>query len=177
MPAQTTYTPIATGVITVSNTNQITFTTIPQNFTDLLLVCSFRSTAAVTIDNLFLFTSNVTLGNFSSTFLSGDGASATSTRIVNDFYGSQCGFIPGGNATAGVFGSSVTNIMNYSNTLVNRNALTRSVSDLNGSGRTTVAASLLRGTGAITQITAFNYGNAGNLAVGSTATLYGIAAA
>jgi hypothetical protein len=69
------------------------------------------------------------------------------------------------------------NIMNYSNTSVFRTALVRSSSDVNGAGRTTLAVSLLRGTGAITQITAFHYGNGGNLAVGSTATLYGIAAA
>ena len=165
--------PIAYGVGN-GTSNGITFTNIPQTYQDLMIVVNYRSTAAVTLDLLYLYANNVTNGNYSSTLLNGDGSSATSTRLTSDYYGSQCGSTPGASATSGIFGSAIIHILNYTNSSQYKTAITRSASDLNGSGKTQLAVSLLRGTGAITSVSPFVYGNSGNIATGSTVTLYGI---
>lgn len=168
-----TYTPIATG-ITTGSSNGVTFTSIPQTYTDLLIVVNYRSAYSGAYDNLLLNANNTANGNYSSTLLIGNGSSASSTRYTGDYYGSTCGFVPAASTTSGTFGSTIIQIMNYTNTTTFKTAITRS----NTVGTNTVAAvSLLRGTGAITELTPFVYGNSSNLVSGSTATLYGIKSA
>lgn len=168
-----TYTPIATGTSSGSS-NGITFTSIPQTYTDLLIVINYRSQYSGASDNLLLNANNTANGNYSSTLLIGNGSSASSTRFTSDYYGSTCGYVPAASTASGTFGTTIIQVMNYTNTTTYKTAITRS----NTVGTNTVAAvSLLRGTGAITELTPFVYGNAANLVSGSTATLYGIKAA
>lgn len=160
----------------VSNgsSNGITFTNIPQTYQDLMIVVQYRSQVSAATDGLYLYADNVTNGNYSSTWLTGNGTTASSSRIQNDFYGSSVGLVPGANATSGIFAVATTHILNYRNTSTFKTAITRVAADANGSGTTYLTASLLRGTGAITSTGLFVYGGASNLTSGSTATLYGI---
>lgn len=168
-----TYTPIATG-ITTGSSNSIVFTSIPQTYTDLLLVVNYRSQYASAYDNLYLYADNTANGNYSSTWITGNGSSATSSRSTNDQYGSFVGYCPAASSASGTFGSTIIHIQNYTNTNTFKTAIVRTNT---ADSFTTAAVALLRGTGAITSTGAFNYGNASNLVAGSTATLYGIKAA
>lgn len=168
-----TYTPIATG-ITTGSSNGIAFNSIPQTYTDLVLVINYRSQYSGASDNLYLNADNTSNGNYSSTLLVGNGSAATSSRYANDFYGAFLGYIPGATTASGTFGSTIIHIQNYTNTTTFKTTIART----NTAGSfVTTAVGLLRGTGAITSLTPFCYGNAANLVSGSTATLYGIKAA
>lgn len=168
--------PIASGVITTQGTNQIQFANIPQIYQHLMIITNFRSTAVASTEKLYIYTSNTSVGNFSSTILSATSSSISSTRVTNDYYGSECGLTPAASSPAGVFGSSETHILNYVDTSNHRSAITKSSCNIDGPSTSQIVASLCRGTGAINYITMFVYGNSGNLAPGSNATLYGIKA-
>jgi hypothetical protein len=168
-----TYTPIATGTSSGSS-NGITFSSIPQTYTDLILVVNYRSQAAASTDGLYLNADNTSLGNFSSTILIGNGSSASSARYTSDYYGSFCGYVPAASTASGTFGTAIVHIMNYTNTTTFKTAITRTGT---AGSYTTAAVSLLRGTGAITSVSPFVYGGGSNLVSGSTATLYGVKSA
>ena len=139
--------------------------TIPQTYTDLVLVVSGKSSG---IYNWGLRFNGDTGANYSRTLLYGNGSSAasnrqTSTNIVNP------GFLtPEGSRTT-------IQIMDYSNTTTNKSFLTRggdfsdSVSLGVGMWRPSNLA-----TGNITSITLFSDGGS-YISAGSTFTLYGIA--
>lgn len=166
MPLPSTMTPIATNTLT-SNTTNIIFNNIPQTYTDLLLVCSFKNTGSV--DMLLRFNSNST-NNYSYTSLYGTGSSAGSMRgsnttvIVAD---------PGALGFGTEWSNGVINIMNYASSSVFKTALCRF------NGPTVVTGEnvgVWRNTNAITYIDFFS-SSANSIATGSTFTLYGIKAA
>lgn len=180
MPAQTTYTPIATFTTVNTSVNDYSFTNIPSTYTDLVLVASLRGVASQASQQLGLFLGD-TSGFFqasqnSNTNLYSDGSSALSSRTSNASGNFVPGGIPGGTSTSGVFGSYVFHIMNYSNTTTFKTVISRTSKDLNGSGITSMQTATIRSTNAITGCGLATYGD-GNFAVGSTLTLYGIAAA
>lgn len=164
MAAGATYEPIATTTLG-SAAASVTFSSIPQGYTDLVLVNNAKSAtngAALTIQ----FNSD-TSTNYSSTFMYGDGSSTTSARVSNSsagVYGGRCGT---------EFSSGITHIQNYSNTTTYKSIVSR------GSDATSAViayASLWRNTSAITSMTIKNESNV-NFSSGSTFTLYGITAA
>jgi hypothetical protein len=109
--------------------------------------------------------------NYSSTSMYGNGTNALSYRDTNST-GIQVGWYPypsGGSTQA----NAIINVMNYSNSTTYKSNLARA----NTSATQGVAArvGLWRNTNPITSITL--YMSAGNIAVGSTFTVYGIAAA
>jgi hypothetical protein len=106
--------------------------------------------------------------NYSYTYLSGDGSSATSGR-----YATQ-NFIPINwiSPSTTITTATLTNINNYSNTTTYKTVLTRSN---NANTGTDAIVSLWRNTAAITTILLFS--SSGNILSGSTFTLYGIKAA
>jgi len=168
-----TYEPIA-SYTSNGTSNGVTFSSIPQTYTDLILVVNYRSQVVSATDGLYLYANNTANGDYSSTLLIGNGSSVSSTRYTSDYYGSNCGYVPGASTASGTFGSAIIHIQNYTNTTTFKTAITRS----NTTGSfVTAAVSLLRGTGAITSVSPFVYGSASNLVSGSNATLYGIKAA
>jgi hypothetical protein len=174
MAAQSTYTPIATYTL-ASPTDPITFSSIPQTYTDLVVITYGRGTVASTLESLVCYPNGITgTTNASDTLLIGDGSSATSTRYTSVSYNTW-GNIPSASATSGIFGSVETHILNYANTTTYKTFLTRSAADLNGSGRTVLSVSLWRSTSAITSLAI--YAAAANFATGTQMTLYGITAA
>jgi hypothetical protein len=151
------------------------FYNIPANYQDLMLVISGRTTAtgsAFGTLNISYNNTSFSSSTMSGTILSGNGSSATSSRFIN--YGSaDAGYVPNSTATSGVFSSTTLHILNYANTTTNKTILSRSSSDLNGSGITSLIANLWPFTSAINSIQIFA---PGNYATGSTFTLYGIRA-
>jgi hypothetical protein len=165
MAAGKTYTPIATQTLS-NNTSTITFSSISQAYTDLIIVV--KSGATVATANGFIRFNSDSTSSYSQTTLRGNGSAAASDRITGateialDYYG---------------FSTDLTNnviiqIQNYSNSTTYKTTLHR----IDTANYGTVArVGLWRNTNAITSISFISSAYA--FIVGSTFTLYGIAAA
>lgn len=157
-----TYEAIATTTLS-SATSTVTFSSIPQTYTDLRVV--FTGTANATSAFGLRYNSD-TGANYSYTALYGTGAAVASIR------GSSTTDPANGNIWTTQ--SNVTaDIMNYSNSTTYKTAISRAD---NAANRTAAWVSLWRSTAAITnlQITTTS---ANTYSIGSTFTLYGIKAA
>ena len=162
-----TYTPIATQTLG-SATSTITFSSIPQGYTDLVIVSSIAFNNS---DSLSFRFNGDTSSLYSYTILSGNGSSALSLRGLNQSKGlADYNGFPG--STVGDY-NSILQIMNYSNSTTFKTAISRGNRASTG---TDAIVSLYRSTSPITSIT-FGMGSAQtqNFAVGSTISLYGIA--
>jgi hypothetical protein len=156
-----TYTELDTK--SLSSISSITFTSIPQTYTDLVLVIKGVS-AANQPANFRVGNGSVDTGsNYSRTGLSGNGSSATSYRGSSEVY-----FYTDNASDANGGAVSTTYFMNYSNTTTNKTFLNR-----NGATSNNVRAivGLWRSTVAINTISA----DFGATLTGGTASLYGIA--
>jgi hypothetical protein len=165
--------PIATLTVTTSS-SQLTFSVIPQTFTHLQARIFGRdATSAATFNPSF-----VQINGFGSTYpnyhaMGGNGSttfvsSAASVLIPLPNLASAT-------AAANVVGSSIVDILDYSNT--NKNKTVRAIGgvDLNGSGEVSITSGFLNSTSAITSLT---FGGAFNspfaFANGTRVDLYGI---
>lgn len=164
MPA--TYEPINTQTLGTAVAS-VTFSSIPQTYTDLVLVFA-GSSASLSTDSIDIQFNGDTATNYSYTILSGTGSVASSGR------GTSTAFIAGALITSTEITNSTWNIFNYTNTTNSKTVLVRG----NIAGALVRAAvGLWRKTPeAITSITLKN-DTAQNFAVGCTFTLYGIKAA
>jgi hypothetical protein len=144
----------------------IEFTSIPQDGTDLVVLISGRSTAAVTGDDL-LISLNGSTANFTNRNLQGNGAAASSNtqaRVV--------GIPPGTNATSNTFGSFAIYLPNYTSS-TNKSISSDSAHENNATtAYQTISALLWSNTAAITSLAVST--SSGNLAIGSIASLYKI---
>jgi hypothetical protein len=145
--------------------SSITFSSIPQTFTDLILINNSLS-ASDNAANTIQFNSDGG-SNYSTTYMYGAGSSSASGRIPNSarIYTAR---------TFTEYSPGITHIMNYSNTTTYKSVLSRG----NSPGTTLVIsyAGLWRSTAAITSINITGE-NGLNYSVGSTFSLYGIKAA
>ena len=166
MAAGSTYTPIATQTLG-SAAASVTFSSISGAYTDLVLVANGTSTSG---NNSNLQFNSDTATNYSATALSGDGASATSYRNS-----SQTSMLIDYNGNFSTTNTTILiSILNYSNATTYKTVLSRAN---RAAGGTDALVGLWRSTSAITTVK-MSIGGGGNAyAVGSTFTLYGIAAA
>ena len=163
-----TYSAIQT--ITLSTTaTSVTFSNIPQNYTDLKIAFSARTdTASATQVNLNLAFNGLT-SSFSGKLLYGDGASAGSGSRSDNL---NIALVPASTATSNTFGNSEIYIPNYTSG-TNKSYSVESVSETNGTNAyAQVFAGLWSSSSNITQVTIAP--NSGNFIVGSTCTIYGI---
>jgi hypothetical protein len=164
--ATNTYVALDTRTL-LSNSASVEFTSIPQGYTDLILVCNAKNQGGANY-NLYAQVGNGsydTGSNYSDTYLGGQGSSAFSGR---DTSVSQMRLALFGNSN---FTPSIIHFQNYSNTTTNKTVISRG-SDAGGNVMAIV--NLWRSTSAINQIKVFAELSA-NLSAGSTFTLYGIA--
>ena len=158
------------GSYTVSgtSTNTITFTSLPSNYTDLILISNYQHSTDGAAYIQFGYGSTPTWdtgSNYSRTSLYGDGSSAYSERASNQNYIRICQ--TGANSLI----NSVTQIQNFSNSTTYKTILNR----WNRPDSYVFAdAGLWRSSNAITGIT-ISHSAAGYFTAGSTFTLYGIA--
>lgn len=168
MPTRT-YTPIESRTLT-STTSSVTFTSIPQTYTDLVLVGDFSMASpsgTVYIVGRVGNGSIDTGSNYSSTVLFAVSSNASSYRTSNVAYMQYDTYITGSNRAM-----LTANFQNYSNTTTRKISIGRTSS---AAVNTSVIANLWRSTAAINQINLYDYtGN--SFAAGSTFTLYGIRA-
>lgn len=163
MPAGKTYVKIASQTLG-SAVSSVTFSNIPQNYTDLFLATSVKWTGSG--DSSFGIRFNSDSGsNYSITRLYGNSSGAGTDRSSNATSSR------GGQLDATNFSANFAHIMNYSNSTTYKTLMWRS----NISASTVfTGASLWRSTSAITSIDLGYFDAAGNWASGTTFTLYGI---
>jgi hypothetical protein len=167
--ATNTYVALETQTLT-STAASVTFSSISQAYTDLVLVAQNRMNGSQA--NLLIRVGNGSIdtgSNYSETYLSGNGTSASSGRDSNATY------IFFTNAsypqtTDSSKNFSIHNFQNYSNTTTNKTVLSRSSNAAIG---TDAVVGLWRSTSAINTIRIFPSNN--SFEIGSTFTLYGIA--
>lgn len=166
MPTNPNMVAIQTVTVGSGGAATISFTSIPQTYTDLKIVLSGRTTQASLADSVY-FSFNSSTANFSSRILYGDGGSASSFTQAR-YAGSQ----PGSTATASTFANIELYIPNYTSSN-NKSYSVDAVTENNGTtAYAYLAAGLWSDTSAITSITLTP--NAGSFVQYSTATLYGV---
>jgi hypothetical protein len=165
----TTYEPISTTTLgTAAST--LTLSSIPGTYTDLILVASVQASTAGQGLTMQFNGDGGTGSLYSNTGLRANGSTVVSFRQTtnSNVLLSNIAEPP----TSGAFGLYIANFLNYSNASVFKTILVRSNS---GAFATETFVDLWRNTNAITSILISISG--GNIAVGSTFTLYGIKAA
>lgn len=168
MAAGSTYTPIATNTLS-SATSSITFSSIPSTYTDLVLVTNLLQ--ASTPQRWLSYRLNGDTGtNYSYTNLQGNGSSTTSYKESSQ----TRGIILFNTPSTTAWGNSITSFNNYSNTTTYKTSISKGGNTAN-SAETTIT--LWRSTAAINTILLTLEGSGQNFEVGSSFTLYGIAAA
>lgn len=162
-----TYEPIQTQTVGTAVAT-VTFTSIPQTYTDLVFIVSAASSV---VQDPICRVNGDTGSNYSYTTLTGNGGSASSARATNQ--GAMALNYFGSDSTTLGENTRIINFLNYSNTTTYKTMLAKG-----GRGNTDGLASmcnLWRNTAAITSVTF--YTGSGTYSVGSTFTLYGIKAA
>jgi hypothetical protein len=168
MAAGPTYEPISTQTLS-SNQSSVTFSSIPQTYTDLVLVMWTKPYTS-SEGSIKLNWNSDTGSNYSNTYLTGEGSSAIGARNSN---GTSIGVSYGNSLNNPRQPIYIVNIMNYSNTTTYKTSLTRtSANDV----YVDAWVGLWRNTSAITSIT-INVTYIFDIGAGSTFTLYGIKAA
>jgi hypothetical protein len=162
-----TYDPIATQTLG-SSAATVTFSSIPQTYTDLVVVLNATSS---TTANSYVRLNGDSGTNYSWTAFYGDGAAVgadkannTANGVLMDYYGYP---------TATVRNAVVMQFSNYSNTTANKTILSRANQASSG---VDAIISMWRNTAAITSLT-FRFTGSQTWSTGSTFTLYGIKAA
>lgn len=164
MAAGATYEPIATTTTTTA-TNTITFSNIPQTYTDLILIVNAIRDTGSSDDHLVRFNSD-SGSNYSRTYLYGDGTNYSGGQETNQ---TSARLIYLNSSVRGV---PQLHIMNYSNSVKYKTVLQRqNLPDT----VTAINCASWRSNNAITSITITTPAN--NFAANSYFTLYGIAAA
>lgn len=158
-----TYEPIQT--YTLGSNTTVTFSSIPQTYTDLVLVTEATGTTNGALDVRFNGDSGT---NYSRTGIYGDGATSGSFRNTNLAYG----LISAGAGSTRTI--AISHFMNYSNSTTFKTYLMLGGDATNGPG---FAVYLWRSTAAITSIALTGDPIGSNIGSSSTLTLYGIKAA
>jgi len=153
-----------------SSQSSITFSSIPADYDDLLVLISARNTAGNNFNNMRV-TFNGSSTGYSERLLSGDGSSASSSSSSTTYLEFQ---YANGISTANTFSSTSMYISNYTasqaksistDTVTENNATTA----LQG-----IVAGLWNNTATITSITVDGQANSGSFVTGCTFSLYGI---
>jgi hypothetical protein len=166
--AAPTYVKIASQTL-ASAAASVTFSNIPQGYTDLVLNAEFSLN--VSNSSLFVRLNGDTGSNYSHTRISGTGSVASSGRGSNS---DQARITADTTAQSASTRQVVTlNFMNYSNTTTNKTFLSR----YSSTGGTEAYVDLYRSTAAVTSVQVKGFDGTAIIESGSTFTIYGIKAA
>jgi hypothetical protein len=168
--------PIATVTVGSGGASSIEFASIPQSYEHLQIRGLGRSTIADTNDFAIIKFNSDSGANYTYHYLRGDGtsASAQGSGYGTSDYLRSAGFISGANATAQVFGVTIIDILDYTNTNKLKTIRTLTGKDSNSGnadGRVYLWSMLWGSTSAITTVTLTTQAN---FAQYSTFALYGI---
>jgi hypothetical protein len=168
----TTNTYVALDKVTVGTaTPSITFSSIPQTYTDLVIVSNSTPTTSGGVDLYLTVNGDTTSGLYSKTHIAGYGSSAGSTRFSGDNRIPTFWQVGPDNTQPFTVNYSINN---YTNTSVFKTVLARAGAFQSSASEVNAFIGLWRNTNAITSVTLTV--SSGNFAVGSTFELYGILA-
>jgi hypothetical protein len=167
-----TYTLLETITVGAAGASSVTFNSIPQTgYTDLVIKASVRNSAGT---QLMTIAYNGSTSNFSSRWLIGDGATASSSNSSTTF-SNLIAWIDGSADTANTFSNTEITIPNYTSANF-KSASADSVMENNSTtAYQSMIANLWSSTAAISSVTLNCYGG-GNIAQYSTFSLYGVSA-
>jgi hypothetical protein len=170
MAAKTgTYTLIASTTGS-GNPSSITFSSIPQTYTDLVLVTQVRSTGSSFSQTRIRYNGD-SGSNYSGTVVLGNGTAASSYRETNATE-MLVAYDALSSSTAGYFSPTILNIMDYANTTTYKTLLARSS---NAVGNAMADVFMWRNTAAVTSISVITATH--TFDTGCIFKLYGIEAA
>ena len=163
-----TYTLIASNTVGSGGVASVTFSSIPQTFTDLVLLASTRSNIAE--DGFSVRINNDSATNYTVRQINGNGSTVASSSYTQGAVGG--GRQPESGYTANTFGNNQFYFPNYTSS----NQKSVSIDGVNENNATTVrtqlSASLYPQTAAINRLDAFP--GSGSFVQYSTFYLYGI---
>ena len=162
---------IARTTVTGSNAANISFTSIPATYTDLVVYLSLRQTAD-TNDTMIRFNGVTT--SYSQRTLLGNGSSASSNTGTSATFIRLYGGSNPTSYTANTFSNAMVYIPNYTSA-VNKSVSVDSVTENNATAAIQgLVAGLWSNTAAITSIEFDFYDSASDFLIGSSASLYGV---
>ena len=167
--------PIYTQTVGAGGAATVTFNNIPQTFTDLQVVISSRTTAAVTATDVFAFFNNDTGGAnvYSGTRLIGSGSSASSDRQTG-INAMRWGTTVGTSSTSNTFSSTAVYVANYT-TSTFKQVIVDAVDENNATATNSFLSAMLYFPSSPTGITKILLGPlSGSFAQHTTVTVYGI---
>ena len=164
---------IATVTVGSGGASEAVFASIPSTYQHLQIRWTARGTRSATSESLAIQFNDATTNYYQVHQLYGDGAAAGvySNGVATNIL---VGDPTAATATASVFGSGVTDIVDYASTSKNKTVRTFGGFDRNGAGTLSINSGAWFNTAAITKIRFF--GINANLAQYSTFALYGIKA-
>jgi hypothetical protein len=169
------YDSIATTTVSTS-VSSVTFSSIPSTYTHLQLRCFGRSTFASTASNVQMrLNSDTSSASYAFHSLNGNGATAGAEGYGSGTLGAITPVtrVAGANATSGIFGTGIVDILDYTNTNKYKTVRVLTGADLNGSGLIYLVSGLWINTSAISTIT-LTLQDSSNFAQYSSFALYGI---
>jgi len=168
-----TYTPISSVTLS-SAQSSVTFSGIPQTYTDLIVVLNgYLADSNGSVPRFRFNLDSAT--NYSQTMLTGTGTTAKSSRGTNTTLGWIGSNDIGWSTTAAERSINVLQVMDYSNLTTNKTTMIRTNQTLGTYPGTELSVNLWRSTAAVTSITIYAGGATTELfAASSTFSLYGI---
>lgn len=168
-----TYQLIASSVLTTT-TASVTFSSIPQTYSDLVVRMIARTNTADTNVNVYLRVNNDSTTNYSSTSMSFYGSSQNYNQNINRSQLDNGPWASGANLDANGFASNTVYIANYTNSLDKQISVFGGLFNQSTSQAWAIDESgLYRGTSPITSIQLPPY--SGSYVAGSSFYLYGLA--
>ena len=160
--------PIQTYTL-ASATSSVTFSNIPQNYTDLKLVVSARNTSNSNNTVQLFLNSDTTASNYTIRRIYADGTTLDGAT----FNAPYVFYVPTPSSTASTFSNTEINISNYTSSVAKSFSAEGTAETNASTGHTLIIlAGRWTGTSAVTSISLTAY--AGTFDVASTFTLYGI---
>lgn len=157
------------GHTELGSAGTITFSSIPNTYTDLLIMVSVRGNSAPFLGMGF----NGSTSNFSNRKLEGDGSGAYGASRADTFVG----YMSGSASTSNTFANGIIYIPNYAGS-TNKSFSADLVSENNATGANQqIVAGLWSNTAAISSVELYEWGSGNsknNFAANTSATLYGI---
>jgi hypothetical protein len=168
-----TFIKIATATVGVLGAADITFSSIPTTYTDLVVKLSSRGDiAAIAGGNFCQFNGDTSTANYAFIQLIGDGSSTPTSTTAATTTGVLFQRNTGLTATANTFGNSEMYIANYT-AAAHKSVSNDGVTENNATAAdAALVAPIWKNTAAITSIKIFP--GSGNFVQYTTATLYGI---
>jgi len=154
-----------------SSASSITFSSIPQTYTDLKILLSLRSDRSYVADSVSILL-NSSSSNFSKNTLQGNGSSVSSNSAANNAFNFSSS---ADDATANTFGNFSIDVSSYTSSTA-KSISSDSVTENNATGVELVLVAMLwNNTSAIDNIS-FSPAGGTVFLTGSSISLYGIRA-